>query len=127
MENIIELISLNQNYIGIFFIIFLCASWVTTVIFNRAQIKREIEKEERIKQDLRQRESNVRQLFLEMEENRREMIKDLERVTNASKEVMESIENNAEYQSLFKEQSPSKEKTEKIEEDTTNQIENNER
>ena len=103
MENILDLIALNQNYIGIFFIVFLCASWITTVMYNRAQIRREIEKEERIKQDLRQRESNVRQLFLEMEENRREMMKDIEKVVETSREVMESIENNPDYQSLFKE------------------------
>ena len=125
MENIIDLIALNQNYLSIFFIVFLCASWVTTVIFNRAQIRREIEKEERIKQDLRQRESNVRQLFTEMEENRREMMKDLEKITIASKEVMESIENNPDYQSLFKENTVDK-KNIPVKEDTANQVENNE-
>ena len=105
MKTIFELISLNQNYLSIFFIIFLCASWVTTIIFNRAQIRREINKEELIKQDLRQKEANVRQLFLEMEEGRRKMIEDLEKVTTTSQELMQNIENNPEFQSIYKKKS----------------------
>ena len=60
-----------------------------------------------------------------MEENRREMKKDLEKITQASREVMESIEKTPEYQSLFKEDKTVKKKT-PVKEDTTNQVENNE-